>query len=434
MVIIHDSVGYERLGRLLAEQGWIEFFKTGPHREPLYPLMIASAIKLSQLFHAPYQTFIIYFQICILFVTQLLTLQLLRQLKINITFQIIALGYLGFSPALINSMLSLYSEILTYPFVLGIILVSIKIWESMNQNERHWPIGYSLWLGILLAAATLIKGIFEVITPLYLIIFLLIILWLKGAKFLVQGLKVILPSLLIFYGVVLSYKTLNQTFNGQFILTNRAAWAFYGNTARRMEPLNPKRLIIALAYMPGEGVCRGIFTEEECHFWSFRRSDEHGFTKSQELASQGLSGRNLDQELLRLAKDEILKNPLQYGLFMGIEGMKMLFWESTKIGFVEYPPWLTNAFNFKPFKNGLRLVIFLLTFFSLIFSIATIIRMKNIDNAALAIILVFIAIYIGLHSFFFTLTRYSLPIASLFIVIIAHTFQTIARAKSVQTL
>ena len=431
MVIIYDSVGYERLGRLITEQGWTEFFKTGPHREPLYPLLIACAIRLADIAHISYQSCIIAFQIIIFLITQLLMLALLRQLKLSTTWQTIALLYFGFSPALVNSMLSLYSEILTLPFVLGIILVAIKITcviaSEAKQSSREDCFVTSflaMTLGLLFVIITLIKGIFEVIAPLFLM-FILIIIFQQGK--IRQAFKFFLTTFLIFYCLIFSYKTLNQTFNGQFTLTNRAAWAFYGNTARRMEPLNLKRVIVALAYMPGEGACRSIFPEGECNFWSFRRSDEHGFAKSQELASQGMTGRSQDRELLKLAKEMILKNPFQYGLFMMIESGKMFFWESTKIGFVEYPAWLTKLFDFVPFKNGLRLAAFFLTLFSIIYSIS---KAKN--NTTLTVILIFITLYIGIHSFFFTLTRYSLPIAPLFIILIVYTLQNITQPKSAQ--
>ena len=71
-----------------------------------------------------------------------------------------------------------------------------------------------------------------------------------------------------FYIPVTSYKFLNQTLNGHFAFTNRASWALYGNTVRRQEPLNPKRLAAALAYIPSPHLCYVVLDQDNCDFWS----------------------------------------------------------------------------------------------------------------------------------------------------------------------
>ena len=43
-----------------------------------------------------------------------------------------------------------------------------------------------------------------------------------------------------------------------------------------------------------------------------------------------------------------------------VESCKMLFWESTRIGFVIYPRWLMHLYDFSLFKNGLRLLVFII--------------------------------------------------------------------------
>ena len=114
---------------------------------------------------------------------------------------------------------------------------------------------------------------------------------------------------------------------------------------------------------------------------------------------------------------------------MGLEGLKMIFWESTKIGFVSYPPALTKLYNFTPFKDGLRLLMALLTLFALLYLVRFLWKnRKNIflqteppDEPVmiLSCITTLIIPYIGIHSFFFILTRYALPLAPLYLLVIA---------------
>jgi len=42
MIIEYDAIAYESLGKMLAQQGWVEFFRSGPHREPFYPAWLLS--------------------------------------------------------------------------------------------------------------------------------------------------------------------------------------------------------------------------------------------------------------------------------------------------------------------------------------------------------------------------------------------------------
>src|SRR5271167_242296 len=40
-VMIFDSEGYYSLARFFYDGQWMQYFQTGPNREPLYPLMVA---------------------------------------------------------------------------------------------------------------------------------------------------------------------------------------------------------------------------------------------------------------------------------------------------------------------------------------------------------------------------------------------------------
>ncbi len=49
-------------------------------------------------------------------------------------------------------------------------------------------------------------------------------------------------------------------------------------------------------------------------------------------------------------------------MFAFLEAPKIFFWESTRIGFVEYPLWLDAIYVSKIARLGIRLFISLLTF------------------------------------------------------------------------
>jgi len=114
-VLSCDANLYDLLGKMVHNKGWAHYFSQGPLQEPLFPLIISWSLRLSELFGPSYLAFQKGFQLFWLFITQLLTLNILRQLRINRRLGAAVIFYLGFSPALVNSALSLYSEIVVYP-------------------------------------------------------------------------------------------------------------------------------------------------------------------------------------------------------------------------------------------------------------------------------------------------------------------------------
>lgn len=396
MLISHDSIGYEKLGILLQEQGWIAYFKTGPHTEPIYPFIISISMGIGKILSIGYQPVIKVVQLFFLFITQLLTLKILRFLKIRDILIALCILYLGFSPALINSALSVYSEIIVYPLILTIIIISVVKQPSV----------VGVYFGFVFLLLALTKGIFEIIAPIYL---LFLFIHKRNLK------TYIFIALITFYVLLGSYKFLNYKYNGNFVVTSRGGWSLYGNTARRMQPFTINKLFTALAYAPGEGVCKRIFDQESCRYWSFWKSDEFGYTKVSELEGQG----EVNKKLISLSVELALRNPFQYAIFYGIEGTKMIFWESTKIGFVNYPKPLEALFNYQPFKDGIRFIMSLLTFLALLY------LFRSKKPPILSFMLIIIIIYVAAYSFFFILTRYALPIAPLYLIIITYYFEQI---------
>jgi len=436
MVIIFDSIDYENLGRMIYSKGWTEYFITGPNREPIYPTIISVAMRVGSFFSLPYLTILVYIQISILFLSQLLLFYVLKKLKTNPWIIAGIILYFGISPALVNSAFSLYSEIATYPWILSTIILTSTALKPIERTLPKIALTGAL-TGICFLMLTSVKGIFELITPIYLLLFILFSLSFRGQfkkKFL-HLLVFILFAILTFYSPLISYKFANKTYNGQYTLTSRGAWALYGNTARRAEPLSFKDYLSAFAYAPGKGVCHKFFDENSCQYWSFTKSDEFGFGMNRKLTEEGLSGDELNSALIKLSIKKASEHPFQYALLMGIESLKMFFWESTKIGFVNYPPWLTKIYDFSIFKDSLRLVLSILSFFSLNFSIILLWRKRkllttNFEVETFYILLSAIIViipYIGIHAIFYILTRYALVISPLFLILIAFMLQQITK-------
>jgi len=413
MIIVFDAVGYESFGRMIQTQGWIPYFTSGPNREPFYPFLISLSMSLTQLTGIAYVKFMAFFGVIILFLTQLLTYQILRLLNVRLGICVFILSYLALSPALNNAAFSLFSEIAAFPVVLGIILVSHLLWEAIANNRKLLAFFYSIFVGLLLMLATFCKASFECITPVFLVIFIVTIL-LREKKRTVIALFCLIVAATSYYAPITAYKWLNLHYNGNFVITDRGPWALYGSTARRMEPLTPKRLAEALSFAPGEGVCESFFGAQECQFWSFSKSDELGFAKLDELNKEHLSSQKINSTLIHLSAQKAMQNPFQYALLTLIEGLKMFFWESTKVGFVTYPQTVGKIYNIKLFNNGLRFVAFLFSFIGVLSLWRGNLKPDNPSLCFLMGLLIFL--YILSFSFFFILTRYALPMAPLYLI------------------
>lgn len=431
MDIAFDSLGYESLGRMIQTQGWIPYFATGPNREPIYPFLIAASMHIEHITGIAYVKIMTIFGVIIMFLTQILTYKILRLLNIRNSVCALVLAYLALSPALNNAAFSLYSEIAAIPFILGIVLASFYTWEAIKQNNRQWVFLYGALLGISLTAETLVKAVFECITPVYLIIFFTTVYLTDktiGSKKMTTFLLCLAAAASFFYVPITGYKWLNLHYNGNFVITNRGSWALYGSTARRIEPLTPKRFAEALAFAPGEGVCNSLFGPKECDFWSFRESDELGYSKYNELSHQHLPLEKINSTLLGLSAQKALSNPFQYSLLTFVEGSKMFFWESTQVGFVSYPSWLQKIYNIKILNNGLRFLASLISMIAII-SIWLGARSQRSPISFLIGLLVFL--YILFFSFFFILTRYALPIAPLYLIAIGLWINNLVPKKTI---
>ena len=183
----------------------------------------------------------------------------------------------------------------------------------------------------------------------------------------------------------------------------------------------------AIAYIPGEGFCNSVFGEEACYFWGIETLDSLALSKF-----MAVNNTHPSHEVNAVMKKESLlklkENPLQFFLLMPIDGLKMFFWESTRMGFVTYPKWLGNLFTFTPFKNGIRLIVSLLTLFATCYLFFFVIKNwsdvfthkhKDRPTHIYLFILLISCSHVGLYSLFDTIPRFALPVAPLFLLTIA---------------
>ena len=428
MSIQFDAVGYEHLGRMISEQGWVEYFRTGPNREPMYPALISLAMGLGRILGLAYQLIQASLQLFVLFLSQLLVLYILRILKINNLFTALTVFYLGVSPAIVNSALSLYSEVVMYPLVLvGIILV-YKSWLAFT-GKRICIVILAMVTSLSFVSMALSKAIFEFVTPVFFCLFLLSILYTRNRKLIFNFLIYLTVFFTIFYLLIGGYKSVNKTFNGSAVIRDSGALVAYVTTHQRMEPLTSEHFVTALAYIPGEAVCQSIFGEEKCRFWSFANGDKLASPKISELNNSKMSTQEINDMLISISKRKILQNPGQFVLFAIIEGAKMFFWESTRIGFVVYPPILEKIFNFTPFKNGLRLGMAFLTLFSIGYLVLLLWRQRrDVFRTESPLLLVYLCLlfifsFISCYSLAIIITRYALPIAPFYLIIITYVME-----------
>jgi hypothetical protein len=391
-----DLIGYQALGRILQHQGILGFLVTGPHREPIYPLICAWAMNIENLSGISFTHLMTTFGILMLMATQMLTFVILRRLNIRTWICFLAILYLGLSPALTNSAFNvlLFCEIVTYPLILMVVIAGWGGWEAVEQNNKSTACGYGALSGFIFALLTLVKAAFECVCPAYLMIFWAVAVFKKKASF--SLICFLAGAGLLFYIPIITYKFLNKMYNGNFCIADRGPLNLYGNAERRVEPLTFRKYLADLASVGG--VCEAYFRPQECNFWTFNESDSLGDQKTAELTGQHLAPQAVTDALLHLSQQKVLNNLPQYFLLTVTEGFRMFFWEATT-GHVP-----------------LNFITAVLTFFALFYCCFYLKYLPNLMGHALAIIFLFIFFY----SFFAILPRHILPIVPLYVISISY--------------
>jgi hypothetical protein len=441
MVVIYDAANYLSLAQLINDRGWSEFFRQGPQREPLFPFILSMSIRLATFASANYLKVQTAVNILFLLATQLLILRVLREMRINGYISATAIFYFGISPAIINSAFSLWSEIVTLPFVLLIAYAGAKLWIAMRRGSRV-GIPWALALSLTFIVISLAKAIFEFVFYVFSIPFLLLLFYSSMKKW--KGIIVVsISSLLILFAGYLAFlqgfKSLNQNFNGHYVLAGRGPFIIYGSAVKRTKDLDHRMFWAGVASIPGEGVCRKMFSNEECDYWTELSQDQFGLSRLDTLKAQGLQGNDLDRTMMQEATRIILKKPGKYLWWFILEGFKMFFWESTQFGFVEYPATLQRIYDNTLFKNGLRLVLFLFTALGFTTAVVEVVRNRKrllepgSDGFSLLFLflsVIAIAAFVFFYSFSTIHTRYAAPLAPLFLIFVAYTADRWLRYRS----
>ncbi len=212
------------------------------------------------------------------------------------------------------------------------------------------------------------------------------------------------------------FKSFNKHYNGNYTITNRAPFMLYGNVARRIEPHHKDNLKAAIALILGEGVCRSVANDKDCRYWQFMTADGLGTDRLIALNTTISAQQDIDAQLIRETKDMVIEHPLPVVFFGIVEGLKMFFWESTQIGFVVYPAWLTHIYENNIFKSCIRLIISVITGIVVIGFTVWSIRSKQSDK----LLLVLMAwVFIFLLTWITVLPRYVFPIVPVYFLMAA---------------
>jgi len=435
MIIVHDAIGYETIGRLIHDNGWRAYFEQNPGREPLYVGLIALSMKFGEIFSLDYQHFQKLFQVILLFSTQLLLLNVLDNLKISRFLKIGTLLYFGFSPAIVNGAFSLYSEIIAYPFVILSLIFFWRSWQNLYIDEDKF-IQYPILTSIVCLLLVLGKSAFQYVCLACLLPFLIILirsLWTKNKIVTKKASVFIITFLLIFGSGINCVKYLNKKYNGKFVFAGHYNFIVLGNAIKKTRPLTKKIIMTHLTSVAGTGVCNTFFSVEECKYADWFGAVETTVGERAELLKPYPKDHH-QKYMLLLALDKIKNHPFRYGVLSLLEVNKMFFWESTQIGYVKYPDWLRNLYANKLLRYPLRLVISILSLISVLFLFIDLLRKRvhlfemneQYGPLRLAFSSLFIIISISaVYGSCYIIPRYALPIASLYLIAIACLFNSV---------
>ncbi|MDE2221762.1 MAG: hypothetical protein KGK03_01690 [Candidatus Omnitrophica bacterium] len=440
IVVVFDSTGYESAGRLIAQHGFAEFLREGPQREPMFACLIALSMHLGHWWGISYYYPLKMIGILFLFLTMVFSYQLMKLLSIRPWLAALTLLYMGLSPVMTNSSMRLWSEFAAYPWVVLAVLWTIKSWKALEDAAPEGREDFKMVRhGALVALAFLlimsVKAVAEGVILCYLWPFYgRIFSYWRQKNFIKarQAALFVLTALMIFEGAVVAYKWANYHYNRQFTFTTRGDYAFYGNTARRMQPLTAKSLGAAVTFVAGGNLCPSLFGQEACDFWSARHSDDIIGQKQKELAQKKLTADEASRYYIKNSIQIILSNPLQALLLMVVEAHKMFFWESA-IAFVAYPDWLEKIFYNPSFIALTKNVMAFLSWSAMLFGLIYLCRPRRQEEdrgqrEALLWVVNFLFWYMGMYSLFFILDRYSFPLISLYLVLVAFMVQKTLKA------
>jgi hypothetical protein len=247
--------------------------------------------------------------------------------------------------------------------------------------------------------------------------------------------------LVLYGGGIVAYKWINWHYNGQFVLTNRGSWAFYGNTARNLAPLTPRQWAAKALFIPTNGAeCWQILKPaDECRYWTFAVSDELGQRAFEALHRQNLKPEHINKTLIHMSFNQMAEHPIQTVISMIMESMKFMFWEFNvrfQDEYATFPLWLQHMYGHQWLYIALHYGVALLTFIALLGTIIFLGLQREVifspkaanfeACAGLFFTLIFVVAFIFSYSFFYCSGRYAMPLAPLFLVQIAYVAQILS--------
>lgn len=441
-ILYFDALGYDSLGQMITQGKFIEHLSNGPTREPLYLFFVAMNIAVANFLNLPYLELILVTQGLLLLIAQLILDRIFIRIKLMDGIAALLLAYVVISPTLLRSSLIVYSEIITYPFILLACLTCVNVWQALSKEEAFVKIYkiQAVFLGACFLPLVFIKSIFEMIVPVC-IIFIGMGLYVRFKSH-TTVLSKIIVFLVFALGTFLlpvhAYKMFNKVLHGNYTFTDRGSWALYGTTARRVLPTSADENLAQKFYvLPDKSICEARVSKQACDHWFYTLSDKLGYEKYAELKKQGLSSQHIDNALMKASSELMIQHPFKMINGMFWEGAKLLFWEYPSWGMVVLPREI-RAFYEQPllgviFLYGINAMSVLLFFVSLGYAL---LRMRHFvvghDNALIFLMmtLVIIVTYIVLHSLFFLNERNALPIVPLFLVLYGSILQCLFGKKT----
>ncbi len=418
MLISGDAIGYHGLGETFQRQDWGAYFLNGPNREPGYPLLVAASLTLGQWTGVDYQVILKAVQLILLGTAQLLVWRWLYLLGASSAGIMLAVGYIGFSPALLNAALSMYSEILIIPILVTLILAHVYWGQALCGQKRWTTVFWSIWIALLWLACIFVKAVFWYVFLMYWPLLMMVLIGKLSPGKRVWALSGWILAAVIVVASVQSYLNIQFSYNGSRMLTDRGNYIFYANTVRRTAVIDHQRALAGVLSVPGEGVCNALMRPEDCWYWGILNQDKIGFAPLMAWSQSRLSGKQRDDRLFAMGFDAIKTNPGQYVLYTFFEAFKMLFWESTQVSYVQYPPWLEGLYAKGIVKNLWRLFPALISLWAFM---ALVVHMWGLRQAqwdrsfSVIVLLLVIVLLSGMYALATIVTRYAFMFGPLWI-------------------
>jgi len=418
MLISDDAIGYHVFGEMLQKQGWGMYFITGPNREPGYLLLVASSLTLGQWTGWDYTAILKVIQLLLLGSTQLLVWRWLSLLRVSSAGIMLAVGYIGFSPALINAALSMYSEILIIPIFVAMILAHMYWWQAVCDQKQGKGIVLSIWIALIWLGCISVKAICWYVFLMYWVVLMAVLIWKlpAGKRRWALGGWVLAAGIVV--GSIQSYLSIQFLYNGSRMLTNRGSEIFYANTVRRTAVLDRQTALAGILFVPGEGFCNALMPREKCWYWGIFNQDKIGFAPLQAWSGSRLSVYQQDQKLAAMGFEAIKTNPGQYALYTFSEAFKMFFWESTQVSFVLYAPWLQSFYAKGIVKDLWRFFPAVFSFWAFVVLVWHTWRIRHAHwNGYFSVIVLLLVIILlsGMYALATIVTRYAFMLGPLWV-------------------